>query len=43
MGKIKRFFNNVAYFAILGLIGLLIVAFFVGLFLLDKWRWSCGG
>jgi hypothetical protein len=40
--KASKFFNNVLYYAILGLIGLLIAAFFVGMFLLKQWRWSCG-
>lgn len=41
--KVNRFFGNVVGFAVLGLIGLLFIAFFVGLFLLKQWRWSCGG
>jgi hypothetical protein len=40
--KASKFFGNVLYYAILGLIGLLVAAFFVGMFLLKQWRWSCG-
>jgi hypothetical protein len=39
----KRFLGNVMYYSILTLIFLAIAAFFVGLYILDKWRWSCGG
>ena len=41
--KIKEFFSEVFGVLILIGVGLLFVAFFVGLFLLKQWRWSCGG
>lgn len=41
--KIKKLFNQVFGYLVLGFLALLAVAMFVGLFLLKQWRWSCGG
>lgn len=42
-GKVKRFFGAVLNYIIMGLVVLLLAAFFIGMFILKQWRWSCGG
>jgi hypothetical protein len=41
MSELKKFLGNLTYYAFCTFIVLLILAFFVGMYLLDKWRWSC--